>query len=183
MERQQLKQLLTRYKKKFLNESSKIEQTIQFLDSTKLCFNRDNWYGHFTGSAWVVDQTRDWVIMTHHRQLNLWLQLGGHAEGRTNLLDVAMDEAREESGLSEFNVLSNEIFDLDIHRIPKFNGVPSHLHFDVRFILETQHGVEDIIVSDESHDVAWIHKNEVLNKNPEESMVRMLKKTLEYFVV
>lgn len=180
MERQQLRQLLSRYKNKHPNETSKIEETIDFLESTNLCFDRNNWDGHFTGSAWIVDQTRNWVLMTHHRQLNLWLQLGGHAEGRANLLDVALDEAREESGLSKFKVLTSDIFDLDIHRIPKFNDVPSHLHFDVRFILETQHGVEDIVVSDESHDVGWIQKNDVLNKNPEESMVRMLKKTLKF---
>ncbi len=131
----------------------------------------------------MVDASREWVLMTHHRQLDLWLQLGGHAEGRGDLLDVALAEAQEESGLSQFKVLSKEIFDLDIHRIPEHNGLPPHLHFDVRFILETKHGAEDIIVSDESHDVAWIHKNDVLNKNPEESMVRMLEKTTKYFAV
>jgi len=115
--------------------------------------------------------------MTHHRQLNLWLQLGGHADSCSDLLGVALDEAREESGLTGFKVLSQSIFDLDIHPIPKYKDIPPHFHFDIRFIIENKRSGENIIVSDESHDVAWIHKNDVLNKNPEESMVRMLKKT------
>lgn len=180
MERQPLKQLLARYQSRYPNEHDTVGNTLQFLDSTTACFDRHHWDGHFTGSAWVVDQSRQWVLMTHHYQLNLWLQLGGHAEGRSNLLDVAIAEAEEESGLSRFKVLSSEIFDLDIHRIPQYNGTPSHLHYDIRFILEAQHGDEDIIVSDESHDVAWVHIDNVLQKNPEQSMVRMLEKTKPY---
>ncbi|MBT3478078.1 MAG: NUDIX hydrolase [Candidatus Marinimicrobia bacterium] len=183
MERKKLKQLLEQYKKCYPEESVKTLKTEMFLNRSKTCFSRNNWEGHFTGSAWVVDQSREWVLMTHHRQLDMWLQLGGHAEGRSNLLDVALDEAQEESGLSKLNVLSTNIFDLDIHKIPAFKGAPTHLHFDVRFIMEAEHGLENIIVSDESHDVAWINKNDVLHKNPEQSMARMLQKTLENFSI
>ncbi|MBC8346512.1 MAG: NUDIX hydrolase [Candidatus Marinimicrobia bacterium] len=183
MKRQPLKQLLIKYKNKHPDQLSVVKTSIQFLDSTPLCFNRNNLYGHFTGSAWVIDETREWVLMTHHRQLNQWLQLGGHADGCSNLLTVALEEAKEESGLTDFRVLSQDIFDLDVHHIPQYKDVPSHLHFDIRFILECQHGTDNIVVSDESHDVAWIHKNDVLNKNSEESMVRMLKKTLVNFAL
>ncbi len=176
MQRQPTKHLLSRYLYVYPEESNKTTGAIRFLDSTRQCFDRNNWDGHFTGSAWVVDQTRNWILMTHHYQLNLWLQLGGHAEGRPNLLDVALAEAREESGLSRFIVLSDEIFDLDIHPIPQYNRTPTHLHYDVRFIFEARHGDEEIIISDESHDVAWVHVDDVLNKNPEPSMVRMLSK-------
>ena len=183
MEREKLKKLLAFYKTQHPNESAKIEKMSRFLNYSKACFARNNWEGHFTGSAWVVDRSRNWVLMTHHRQLDMWLQLGGHAEGRSNLLQVAIDEAHEESGLSKLDVLSTDIFDLDIHKIPIFNDTPAHVHFDVRFIMEAKHGLENLIVSDESHNVAWVHKDDVLNKNPEESMVRMLRKTSEKFSV
>ncbi|MEA1882645.1 MAG: NUDIX hydrolase [Candidatus Marinimicrobia bacterium] len=154
---------------------------IQFLNDHTGCFDRHNWFGHFTGSAWIVDQPREWVLMTHHRQLDMWLQLGGHSDGCSNLLEVARTEAIEESGFSQFKVLSEEIFDLDIHQIPAHNSDPPHLHFDVRFILEAQHGKEEIIVSDESQDVAWVHVQKIQNKNSEKSIARMLNKTLKYF--
>jgi|TARA_B100000315_G_scaffold259420_1_gene315420 8-oxo-dGTP pyrophosphatase MutT (NUDIX family) len=176
LKRHPLKQLLINYKNNHSDEKSLIEASIQFLESTPQCFNRNNLNGHFTGSSWIVDETREWVLMTHHRKLDLWLQLGGHADGCSDLLKVALSEAREESGFNVFNVLSPDIFDLGIHRIPKYNNTPAHFHYDVRFILESPHGTENIIVSDESHDVAWVHKDNVINKNPEESMARMLKK-------
>ena len=177
MSNQSLLKQLNRYKVQYPQENEKVDAMIILLTEQKSSFERDSWDGHFTGSAWVVDQSREWVLMTHHFQLGLWLQLGGHAEGRTNLLNVALEEAKEESGLSHFKLLSDEIFDLDIHRIPQYNDTPSHLHYDIRFIFEAQHNDEEIIISDESHDVAWVHVNDVLQKNPESSMVRMLEKT------
>ena len=58
------------------------------------------------------------VLMTHHRKLNMWLQLGGHADGMEDLISVAIREAKEESGFNEFVLLSDRIFDLDIHQFP-----------------------------------------------------------------
>lgn len=168
---------LRKYLITYPDESSKVERTVEFINTQKKCFDRDNWSGHFTGSAWVVDQTKEWILMTHHNQLNMWLQLGGHAEGRTNLKEVALTEAKEESGLSRFKFLSENIFDIDIHKIPEINDSPAHSHFDVRYILQANRWEENIVVSDESHDVAWIHKDEVLNKNSQESIERMLFKT------
>ena len=108
MSNQSLLKQLNRYKVQYPQENEKVDAMIILLTEQKSSFERDSWDGHFTGSAWVVDQSRKWVLMTHHFQLGLWLQLGGHAEGRTNLLNVALEEAKEESGLSHFKLLSDE---------------------------------------------------------------------------
>ena len=173
---------LNTYLFQYPEEEEKINKTINFLLSDKNCFTRENWHGHFTASAWIIDSTREWVLMTHHSQLDMWLQLGGHAEGKKDLLAVAIEEAKEESGIKNFTILSENIFDLDIHKIPKYHLAPEHFHFDVRFILETNIQ-EKIIVSDESHDVSWVKKNEVLNKNPEKSISRMMSKFLKNFSI
>lgn len=175
-----LKELLSRYKLRYPSENKNVKETIEFLYSTSNCFDRNNLNGHFTGSAWVLDESRKWVLMTNHYQLNAWLQLGGHADGRSDLQAVALCEAQEESGLSKFNVLSDEIFDLDIHCIPKYKEVPSHIHYDIRFIFETKRNDDRLVVSKESRDVSWIPLDEVLNKNSEHSIERMLKKTKSY---
>jgi 8-oxo-dGTP pyrophosphatase MutT (NUDIX family) len=168
------------YLNKYPDEQIKVDNILEFINRENECFERNNWNGHFTGSAWIVDDTRNWVLMTKHLQLNMWLQLGGHAEGNSNLFKVALKEAIEESGLTKFTALSNQIFDLDIHQIPKFKNLPSHLHYDVRYIFEAKIKNEKIIISDESHDVSWVNKNDVLNKNSEESISRMLNKMKEY---
>ena len=177
MPKQPLRKKLNQYLANYPEERRTIAQTFEFLDSNNNCFNRSNLYGHFTGSAWIVDESNSWVLMTHHKKLNKWLQLGGHADGNQDLLEVAYSEAVEESGFQKFKIVTDNIFDLDIHSFPKYKEIPKHFHFDIRFIIENTRSGESLTVSNESHDVAWIHINDVLNKNPEESMVRMLKKT------
>jgi len=72
------------------DESIKVNKVLDFIKNHNNCFARNNWSGHFTGSAWVVDTTRNWILMTNHIQLNMWLQLGGaRGKGNSNLLSVA----------------------------------------------------------------------------------------------
>ena len=112
----------------------------------------------------------------------MWLQLGGHADGEIDLLKVALREAEEESGLKKFKLLSKNIFDLDIHTIPKYHKEPSHTHYDVRFIFEADSYDGNILISEESKDVSWIDLIMVLEKNSEPSIERMLRKTNEKFL-
>lgn len=117
------------------------------------CFERSCLPGHFTGSAWLVDGTGQCVLLTHHRKLNRWLQLGGHADGDADLARVALREAGEESGLTDLAV-EPAIFDLDRHIIPARAGDPQHWHYDVRFVVRAT-GSADFVVGDESHALAW----------------------------
>ena len=151
---------------------------LRFYENTPNCFEKDNKKGHFTGSAWVVSPNRDSILMTHHKQLNMWLQLGGHADGKKDLIEVANREAIEESGIDSFRLLNDEIFDLDIHEFPSIKKNPKHLHYDVRFLLEADPEKNKIIVSSESHDVKWIPIDNILDLNPEQSIQRMVQKTL-----
>ena len=168
--------LLKKYTVKYPSESS----AFQLLDIVKNedCFSKSNNKGHFTGSAWVVSPDKRYVLMTHHRKLQMWLQLGGHADGNENLFLVALREAKEESGIESFICLDEDIFDVDIHKIPSSKSDKSHLHYDIRFLFEADPGSSKIVVSDESYDVAWISIENVLNMNSESSIERMVKKTL-----
>ena len=123
---------------------------LEFFNKDKNCFQKDNQKGHFTGSAWVVSPDRSQVLMTNHKKLNMWLQLGGHADGTEDLISVAIREAKEESGFNEFVLLSDRIFDLEIHEVPAIADEPVHYHYDVRFLLEADPKNNTIVVSDES---------------------------------
>jgi 8-oxo-dGTP pyrophosphatase MutT (NUDIX family) len=123
------------------------------LDEAHDPFIRERLAGHFTASAWLVDAAGERLLMTHHRKLGRWLQLGGHADGDRDLGLVALREAEEESGLTDLEV-SPEIFDLDRHWIPERGDVPGHWHYDVRYVVRAT-GSEDFVVSDESHALAW----------------------------
>jgi len=116
-------------------------------------FVRDRLEGHFTASAWLVDRAGARVLLTHHRKLGIWVQLGGHADGDRDLRAVALREAEEESGLPGLRV-DAEIFDLDRHWIPAHKDVPGHWHYDVRYVVHAGPS-EDFVVSGESHALAW----------------------------
>jgi hypothetical protein len=101
---------------------------------------------------------------------------------------VALREAREESGFTRFSFVP--IYgllmplDIDVHDIPERRDEhgnlieDAHEHHDVRFLLIAREE-EAIRLSDESHDVAWFTPEEVRRRTDEESILRMLRKTLE----
>lgn len=142
------------------------------------CFERTCRPGHFTGSAWLVDGSGRRVLLTHHRKLNRWLQLGGHADGDSDLARVALREAEEESGLTGLSAESS-IFDLDRHEIPARAGEPAHWHYDVRFIVRAT-GSTQFVVGDESHALAWREIGEIAgDPHADESLRRMARQWLE----
>ena len=154
-----------------------VAETIRFVEEHADCLMRSQLSGHLTGSAWIVNAARTQTLLTHHRKLDKWLQLGGHADGDPDLLAVAMREAREESGLTSVTPLSGEIFDVDRHLIPERKNEPEHYHYDLRFLFEAD-GDEPLVVTNESKDLAWVELAEVARLNPEESMLRMVRKTV-----
>ena len=153
------------------------DRLITFVESNTDCFERSLQIGHVTGSAWVVNKAGTHVLLTHHKKLNMWLQLGGHADGNFDILDAALREAVEESGIQALEPVGSEIFDIDIHLIPARKTEPAHNHHDIRFIFHCLEN-EDYVVSDESHDLAWVEIQRLAEYTNEESMLRMAKKWL-----
>ncbi|MGO1068163.1 NUDIX hydrolase [Lysobacter sp. CA199] len=140
-------------------------------------FVRGRLAGHFTGGVWLVDRAGRRVLLTHHRKLGRWLQLGGHADGDRDLAQVALKEAEEESGLTGLSV-EPELFDLDRHWIPERREVPGHWHYDLRYVVHVGDS-EDYVVSEESLDLAWREIAELLDDpGSDDSMRRMARKWL-----
>jgi 8-oxo-dGTP pyrophosphatase MutT (NUDIX family) len=145
--------LLADYAARWPAEGATVDRFVALLDEAEDPFLRERLAGHFTASAWLVDRSGTRVLLTHHRKLDRWLQLGGHADGVRDFAQVALTEAHEEAGLQDLSVEA-AIFDLDAHDIPEHKGVPAHVHYDVRFVVHAN-GDEAFVVSDESHALAW----------------------------
>lgn len=170
-----LSNALNDYRKRYPGEVAVVDEFRSLLSSRADGFARDCFNpGHITGSAWLVDDSGDHVLLTHHRKLDAWLQLGGHSDGDPDTAAVAVREAEEESGLA-VELLSREILDIDIHEIPARKSDPAHLHFDVRFAVASRSG-RDYLVSDESHDLAWVSVDRLSELTTEESLLRMARK-------
>jgi len=172
---------LARYRQAWPGEVEKIGGFQSLLDepaeAPDHAFTRGRLRGHFTASAWLVSRDRQHVLLTHHRKLDRWLQLGGHADGDTDLLRVALREATEESGLTDLEG-KPDIFDLDRHWIPELAEVSGHWHYDVRFVVLAT-GSETFGVSEESHALAWREISAIAAyPDADESLRRMARRWL-----
>lgn len=158
------------------HEAAMLAEYFPFMAAHPDCLWRACLEGHLTASAWIVDAARTRTLLTHHRKLDRWLQLGGHVDGEADLAVAALREAQEESGLAQLRLVSPEVFDVDRHRIPARGAEPEHWHFDVRFLIEAD-PAEPLQISSESKDLAWVRLGDVARLNPEESLLRMVRKT------
>jgi 8-oxo-dGTP pyrophosphatase MutT (NUDIX family) len=164
--------LLNNYHTNDLMEQESKRKMLNFLAREPNCFERSCEEGHFTASCWLENASRTAILLTHHKKFNAWLQLGGHADGDSDLLRVSLKEAFEESGLSVISVNRN-IFDVSVHFIPPHEDVHQHYHYDVRFYLRATKD-EPFVVSDESYDLKWVYEEGQLPDNTE--IKRMFRK-------
>lgn len=148
---------------------------IEFAFSNEHCFERSLSVGHFTGSSWLLSKDGSKALLMHHRKLDRWFQLGGHADGESDLLAVAIKEAQEESGITSISSVSPEIFDIDVHELPATSKDAAHLHYDVRFLLQVTSD-EEFVLNSESKELRWISKNASELPTSERSVTRMFEK-------
>ena len=157
-------------------ETAMRDRFVAFVLENAGAFDRACVPGHVTASAWIVDPLRTRALLTHHRKLGKWLQLGGHVDGDRDVRRSAMREATEESGLRSLRLVDGAIYDIDAHCIPAREGEPEHEHFDVRFAFEAN-ADERFVVSDESHELAWIPLDALTSYGADESVLRLARKT------
>lgn len=176
MKQEPLLQLLSKHQPIDSHEQEMLERIVVFVHEHENFYSRDLLVGHLTGSAWIVDETFSHALLLHHGKLNKWLQPGGHIEDDAEMLAAAMREAREETGVA-VRPHSPAIFDVDIHGIPARPNEPAHFHYDIRFWLIADKAAP-LVVTSESKDLAWVALQEIETLTQEESVLRMVRKTI-----
>ncbi len=176
MKRQQLLDLLDQHQPFDDNERQMTADTIDFVRVNSNCFERSLAIGHITGSAWILDEARENVLLMHHRKLNRWFQPGGHADGESDILKVAIKEAQEETGLFDIQAVNGQIFDTDIHLIPENPKEAAHYHYDIRFLFLANRNAT-LQINAEANNLSWVKLNEVGLYNDSESILRMVQKS------
>src|SRR5205085_2370564 len=126
--------------------------------------------------ALVVDPSRGVALLTHHRKLGRWLQLGGHCDGDANLARAALREATEESGIADLRI-DPEPLDVDVHAIPARAGEPEHWHLDTRFLVVAPPGAVEI-ASAESIALRWFRPDELATIVTDDSVRRLFERAL-----
>ncbi len=177
MHRRPLLELLERYREAHPDERVCVDRIVDLVAAHKDCFERDCLPGHVTASSWIVSHDFENCLLTHHRKLDRWLQLGGHAQGECDVLEVALREAREESGMTHFEVVGKGglPLDVDVHAIPAHGRDPAHEHHDIRFLLVAARD-QPLRISGESHDLRWFPRREIPSCVTDESVLRLERK-------
>lgn len=133
---------------------------------------RKNPLAHFTASAWVVNPARTRVLMAYHNIYRSWSWLGGHADGESDLLAVALREVREESGIRSARPVSRDIFSVEALTVDGHEKrgayVSSHLHLNATYLLEADEEEALSIKPDENSGVRWftLEESETVPSEP-----------------
>ena len=163
-------------------ETNDKEVMIKLLEKESDIFTRENEVAHFTASSWLVNKEHTKVLMIYHNIYHSWSWTGGHADGDTDLLAVAMREAMEETGVKTITPVSEDIFSIEIltvdGHIKRGKYVPSHLHLNVTYLLEADEAEVLHIKQDENSGVAWFTLEEALEKCSEPWMIEWIYKKL-----
>lgn len=159
-------------------EARDLPGMIAFLRQGETPFHRENALAHFTASAWITDRKREKVLMVYHNLYRSWAWTGGHADGETDLLAVALREAREETGVQHIRPVSEDIFSVEILQVEghekRGQYVSSHLHMNVTYLLEADDTDILTVKPDENSGVMWVPVDRVAEKVSEPWMVQRI---------
>ena len=145
-------------------------------------YTREDPSAHMTASAWIVSPDRTQVLMAYHNLYDSWSWLGGHCDGERDLLQTALREAQEESGLEEVKPVSREIYSLEIlcvnGHVKKGKFLSSHLHLNVTYLLEADPCQPIRSKPDENKAVRWFPLEEAVAASSEPWMREIIYQKL-----
>lgn len=159
-------------------EKSYTYQTIDWIrEYSESAFVKDNTAGHITGSMLITNIERTKVLLMFHKKLQFWVQFGGHCDGETDVLAVAIREFHEESGIEIEPLVHAGIFDIHVHYIPiDSKGTPPHIHHDILYLATIPEDTLFVRQESEVDDIRWFDIEWIEKYIAEERMLYMIEK-------
>lgn len=144
--------------------------------------SRDCLEAHFSSSSLVLDESKEYVLFAYHNIYKSWAWLGGHNDGERDFLEVAIKEAKEESGVSNIEPYSKKIISIEILPVKEHikNGklVKDHVHLNLSYVLIASKDEKTSIKEDENSAVSWIKISELDKYVSEKVMIPIYQKIL-----
>ncbi|HEX9163406.1 MAG TPA: NUDIX domain-containing protein [Thermoanaerobaculia bacterium] len=173
----QLLEELRRYQPADALEAQHHRAILDLLGYGRSPFSRSEFVpGHITASCFILDPDSGRLLLHHHRRLGRWLQMGGHVEPGESVLEAALREGAEESGLTDLVAMTDEVVDIDVHEIPAAKGEPDHAHFDIRYVAFTTQPSALTLDPNESYKLAWVKLEDAIPMMNEKASLRTIAK-------
>lgn len=157
------------------------EMILKYMNDFPDTLTRNNEYGHFCSSAFVLNKDKTKVLMIYHNIYDSWCWVGGHADGEENLLNVALREAEEETGVKCKPI--SDIFAIDIlpvkGHVKRGKYVSAHTHLSITYLCEADENDLLTIKEDENSGVAWIDIDKVVSSSTEPHMQVVYQKIID----
>lgn len=164
-------------------ETADKEEILRYASIFDDLLTRNNTIAHFSASSFIFNKNRDKILFIYHNIYKAWTWTGGHADGDSNFLNVAIREAQEETGLKDVKPILEDIFSLEIlpvwGHVKRGKYVVSHQHFNVTYVLEADENEMIYIKEDENSGVKWIPISEIKNYSDERDMYPYYDKIIE----
>lgn len=159
------------------------EGMLKYIDTFNDILFRTNEFAHFSSSAWIVNSDMTKVLMVYHNIYNEWSWTGGHCDGDANLLEVAIREAKEETGIQNLKPLSNNMFSIEILTVEGHvkNGerVAPHLHLNTTFLFQADEEEPLKIKEDENKGVEWFKTEDIFKERIDFKMQEIYRKLIK----
>ena len=180
---EKLRKDIEKYKPYNEQEEQDKNVILKYIDTFDDVLTRNNEFGHFTASAWVLNKDKTKVLMIYHNIYKSWAWTGGHSDGDSNLVNVAIREVQEETGIETVKPITDNIFSLEIicvnGHVKRGKYVSSHVHLNVTYLLEADDSEELKIKEDENSGVRWVDIDEAIESSTEPWMQGIYKKLIE----
>jgi 8-oxo-dGTP pyrophosphatase MutT (NUDIX family) len=144
---------------------------------------RENTLAHITSSGFIMNKDLTKILVIYHKIYQAWGWTGGHADGDEDLLEIALKEAREETGLINIRPLSRKIMAMDIlpvwgHR-KKDRYVSAHLHLNAAYVLIADESEPLQANKEETDGAKWIDVSEIGHHSSEPELVYVYEKLIK----
>ena len=164
-------------------EEKDLELMKQFLKNHNDIYSRKNLIGHVTSSVIILDLEKKHILLGYHNIYKSWGWFGGHNDGDIDCLKVALKEAKEETGLTEFRLISDAPLGIDVvyvqNHIKRGSYVPDHLHLNVTYGLMADLKKTVKFNESEHSGIKWFKLCDYLKSVEEDRMVPIYKKLVK----
>lgn len=174
---------ITQYHSDLPQEIRDQEVMLEYIHQFENLLSRENHFAHMSASGFIVNPTFDKVLMVYHSIYQSWTWTGGHCDDESDILKVAIKEAKEETGIKNVTCILNQLLSLEIlpvwGHVKNKEYVSSHLHLNCTLLLQCD---EDEILTakeDENEGVKWVDLNQIEFECSEKEMMPTFHKIIE----